>query len=143
MKITLALTLGFSSTVVAQRGSRRVREIRAFHGRLSISILVLQDLIAVTLLAIGGDSAPSPYALGLLVIPLVAPILRKSLEKLSPEPELQLLVGVLIALVLGAQLFKAVGVSGELGALVMGMVFANHPVARTLRTIFGVSASYC
>ena len=132
MKIALALTLGFSSTVVAAKGLEARRELRAFHGRLSISILVLQDLVAVTLLAIGGDSAPSPYALGLLAIPLVAPMLRKSLEKLSPEPELQLLVGVLIALVLGAQLFKAVGVSGELGALVMGMVFANHPVAKGL-----------
>jgi len=130
MKIALALTLGFSSTVVAAKGLEARREIRAFHGRLSISILVLQDLVAVTLLAIGGDSAPSPYALGLLLIPLVAPVLRKGLEKLSPEPELHLLVGVLIALVLGAQLFKAVGVSGELGALVMGMVFANHPVAK-------------
>jgi len=130
MKIALALTLGFSSTVVAAKGLEARREIRAFHGRLSISILVLQDLVAVTLLAIGGDSAPSPYALGLLLIPLVAPVLRKGLEKLSLEPELHLLVGVLIALVLGAQLFKAVGVSGELGALVMGMVFANHPVAK-------------
>ena len=86
--------------------------------------------MAVTLLAVGGDSAPSPFALGLLAIPLMAPLLRKGLEKLSPEPELHLLVGVLLALVLGAQLFKAVGVSGELGALVMGMVFANHPVAK-------------
>jgi predicted Kef-type K+ transport protein len=130
MKIALALTLGFSSTVVAAKGLEARREIRAFHGRLSISILVLQDLVAVTLLAVGGDSAPSPFALGLLAIPLVAPLLRKGLEKLSPEPELHLLVGVLLALVLGAQLFKAVGVSGELGALVMGMVFANHPVAK-------------
>ena len=39
-------------------------------------------------------------------------------------------MGILIALVLGAELFKAVGVSGELGALVMGMVFANHPVSK-------------
>ena len=66
MKIALALTLGFSSTVVAAKGLEARREIRAFHGRLSISILVLQDLVAVTLLAVGGDSAPSPFALGLL-----------------------------------------------------------------------------
>lgn len=98
MKIALALTLGFSSTVVAAKGLEARREIRAFHGRLSISILVLQDLVAVTLLAVGGDSAPSPFALGLLAIPLVAPLLRKGLEKLSPEPELHLLVGVLLAL---------------------------------------------
>ena len=71
MKIALALTLGFSSTVVAAKGLEARRELRAFHGRLSISILVLQDLVAVTLLAIGGDSRP-PYALGLLAIPLVA-----------------------------------------------------------------------
>ena len=132
MKIALALTLGFSSTVVAAKGLEARREIRAFHGRLSISILVLQDLVAVTLLVIGGDSAPSPFALGLLAIPLAAPLLRKGLEKLSPEPELHLLVGVLLALVLGAQLFKVVGVSGELGALVMGMVFANHPIAKEI-----------
>lgn len=130
LKIALAITLGFSSTVVAAKGLEARREIRAFHGRLSISILVLQDLVAVTLLAIGGDASPSPYALLLLLIPLAAPLLRKMLERLSPEPELELLVGLLIALVLGAELFKAVGVSGELGALVMGMVFANHPISK-------------
>lgn len=132
VKIALALTLGFSSTVVAAKALESRREIRAFHGRLSISILVLQDLVAVALLAIGGDQTPSPYALGLLTIPLVAPLLRKMLDRLSPEPELQLLVGILIALVLGASLFEALGVSGELGALVMGMVFANHPVAKSI-----------
>jgi len=132
MKIALAVTLGFSSTVVAAKGLEARREIRAFHGRLSISILVLQDLIAVALMALGGDTQPSPYALGLLLIPVLAPFARHLLGRLSPEPELQLLVGLLIALVLGAELFKAVGVSGELGALVMGMVFANHPASKAI-----------
>ena len=132
MKIALALTLGFSSTVVAAKALEARREIRAFHGRLSISILVLQDLVAVILIAVGGDVKPSPVALGLLLIPFLAPLMRRTLKLLSPEPELQLLVGVLIALVLGAQLFEAVGLSGELGALVMGMVFANHPIAKSM-----------
>lgn len=132
MKVVLAVTLGFSSTVVAGKSLEARREIRAFHGRLSISILVLQDVIAVGLMALGGDAQPSPYALGLLAIPLLAPFARHLLGRLSPEPELQLLVGLLIALVLGAELFKALGVSGELGALVMGMVFAGHPASKTI-----------
>lgn len=132
MKIALAITLGFSSTVVAAKGLEARREIRAFHGRLSISILVLQDLVAVGLMALGGDTQPSPYALGLLALPLLAPLARNLLGRLSPEPELQLLVGLLIALVLGAELFKALGVSGELGALVMGMLFANHSASKAI-----------
>lgn len=132
MKWALAITLGFSSTVVAAKGLEARREIRAFHGRLSISILVLQDLVAVLLLALGGDTQPSPWALLLLAIPLLAPAARWMLDRLSIEPELQLLAGLFIALVLGAELFKALGISGELGALVMGMVFANHPTAKQM-----------
>ncbi len=132
MKWALAITLGFSSTVVAAKGLEARREIRAFHGRLSISILVLQDVVAVGLLALGGDTQPSPWALLLLAIPVIAPVARWMLSRLSLEPELQLLAGLLIALVLGAELFKALGVSGELGALVMGMVFANHPAAKQM-----------
>ncbi|MGA1206405.1 MAG: cation:proton antiporter [Litorivicinaceae bacterium] len=132
VRFGLAMTLGFSSTVVAAKALEARREIRAFHGRLSISILVLQDIAAVALLAVGGGQSPSVWALGLLAIPFAAPVARAILDRLAIDAELELLLGLIVALLLGAAVFKALGVSGELGALVMGMVFSNHRAAKPI-----------
>jgi len=132
VRFALALTLGFSSTVVAAKALEARREIRAFHGRLSISILVLQDIAAVALLAVGAGEAPSIWALGLLAIPLATPLARALLDRLAIDAELELLLGLIVALLLGATVFKALGVSGELGALVMGMVFSNHRASKPI-----------
>jgi predicted Kef-type K+ transport protein len=132
VRFALAMTLGFSSTVVAAKALETRREIRAFHGRLSISILVLQDIAAVALLAVGGNQVPSIWALGLFAIPLATPLARAALDRLAIDAELELLLGLIVALLLGATAFKALGVSGELGALVMGMVFSNHRASKPI-----------
>jgi hypothetical protein len=46
--------------------------------------------------------------------------------------ELQALFGVMVALGLGYALFQAVGISGEVGALVVGVLLARHPQAGDL-----------
>ncbi|MGD8408356.1 MAG: cation:proton antiporter, partial [Thiohalophilus sp.] len=45
--LMIAIALSFSSTVVAAKVLESKRELRAFHGRVAIGILIVQDLIAV------------------------------------------------------------------------------------------------
>jgi glutathione-regulated potassium-efflux system ancillary protein KefC len=46
--------------------------------------------------------------------------------------DLQVLYGAFLALVVGYSLFEAVGVKGDLGALVVGMLLASHPATAGL-----------
>ena len=50
---------------------------------------------------------------------------------LSGHNELLLLFGVLLALA-GGKLFETLGLSGELGAIVLGALLANHPRSEEL-----------
>jgi len=129
--LLVAIALGFSSTVLAAKALEEKRELRAFHGRVAIGILIVQDLVAVAVLSIAGGHAPSPLALGLLVLPFLRPLFFRLLD-LTGHDELLVLLGLLLALVFGAFAFHAVGLSGELGALVMGALFAEHPRAKEL-----------
>ena len=56
------VTLGFSSTVLAAKVLDGNRELRAVHGRVAIGILIVQDVVAVVLLALIAVETPSPYA---------------------------------------------------------------------------------
>lgn len=122
----VATALAFSSTVVAAKVLEGKKELRAFHGRVAIGILVMQDLVAVALLSSAGGTAPSPWALALLGLPLLRPLLFK-LTDISGHDELLVLFGLLMALVVGGAGFEALGLSGELGALLMGAMLADHP----------------
>lgn len=55
----LAIGLAFSSTVMAAKILDARRETRAFHGRLTIGILVMQDVVAVVLLGFMAGEAPA------------------------------------------------------------------------------------
>ena len=50
--VVFAMTLGFSSTVLAAKVLEGNRELRAVHGRVAIGILIVQDIVAVALLAV-------------------------------------------------------------------------------------------
>ena len=120
----LALALGFSSTVMVLKLLEDKRELTAYHGRLAIGILILQDLVAVGLLALYGAKAVSPWALLLLFFPLLRFLLAWLLEK-SGHDELLVLFGLGLAL-LGGEGFRQLGLSPELGALFMGALLADH-----------------
>ncbi len=121
----LAAALSFSSTVVAAKVLESKKELRAFHGRLAIGILIIQDLVAVGLLSAIGNDAPSLWALLLLGLPLLRPLLYRLLD-ITGHGELQILYGLLLALVIGGAGFQFVGLSGELGALLLGAMLADH-----------------
>lgn len=130
--IGLAIAMGFSSTVLASKLLEARRELRAFHGRVAIGILIVQDVVAVGLLALSGAHTPSPFALLLLFLPLANPILNRLLDLVGHE-ELLVLFGAVLALA-GGWLFEYLGLSSEIGALVLGMMLANHQRAQELST---------
>lgn len=136
--LLIAIALSFSSTVVAAKILEEKRELRAFHGRVAIGILIMQDLVAVLLLSTSGDQSPSIYALGLLALPLLRPVFYYIVD-LCGHGELFLLFGLLLALVVGGAGFEALGLSSELGALLMGAMLANHERASELsNTLWGL-----
>lgn len=121
----LAAGLAFSSTVLAAKVLEEKRELGAFHGRVAMGVLILQDLIAVALMVYAGAGQVSPWAIGLIALVFSKPILERIFD-LSGHNELLLLCGVVLALA-GGKLFESVGLSSELGAIVMGALLANHP----------------
>jgi predicted Kef-type K+ transport protein len=127
----LAIALSFSSTVLAAKVLESKRELRAFHGRVAIGILIMQDLIALLVMSLAAGQTPSQWALIVFGLPLLRPLLYKLLDA-SGHDELLVLLGLLLALVVGGLGFEAVGLSSELGALVFGAILANHPRSQEL-----------
>jgi predicted Kef-type K+ transport protein len=129
--LLLATTLGFSSTVLAAKALEEKAELRAFHGRLAIGILIIQDLAALALMAFAGAAAPTPWAFLVLGLPLLRPLVMKMLDW-SGHDELLVLYGLALALVVGGLGFEHLGLSSELGALLLGVLLVGHPKAMEL-----------
>jgi len=127
----ITLAVSFSSTVVAAKVLEEKKELRAFHGRVAIGVLVVQDIVAVAVLAGAGGHVPSPWALLVLALPLLRKPFLIILEWCG-HGELLLLYGLVLALAVGGAGFESVGLSPELGALVMGAVIATHRRATEL-----------
>jgi predicted Kef-type K+ transport protein len=121
----IAIGLSFSSTVLTAKSLEARGELDSYHGRLAIGILILQDVVAVLLLAVAGDGAPSWWALALFALPLLRPLLLRLMYAVGHE-ELLLLYGLLLALGAG-WLFELVGLDSKLGALIAGMLLAGDP----------------
>ena len=124
MILFAGLALSFSSTVVAAKVLESKRELRAFHGRVAIGILIMQDIVAVAFLSIGNGITPSPWAFLLFGLILLRPLFHRLLD-ISGRGELVILYGLLAALVVGGYGFEYVGLSSEFGALILGMI-ASH-----------------
>ena len=72
--LMVGIILSFSSTVVAAKVLESKCELRAFHGRVAIGILIMQDLVAVAILSIGNGVAPSIWAFLLLGLIFLRPL---------------------------------------------------------------------
>lgn len=125
LAIMLGIILSFSSTVVAAKVLESKRELRAFHGRVAIGILIMQDLVAVVILSISNGAAPSPWAFLLLWLLFLRPLFHRLLD-VSGHGELIILYGLIAALVVGGHGFEYFGLSSELGALLLGVMLASH-----------------
>lgn len=126
----LAFALSFSSTVCVIKMLEESGELSTRHGRFSIGILVMQDVIAVVFLVLAEGRVPSLWALLLPGLWFARPLLGKLLT-MSGHGELLVLSGFMLAL--GAhELFYLVNIKGDLGALLFGALFSQHGKASEL-----------
>ena len=128
----VGFALSFASTVFAVQALERTSETQSLTGSLSIGVLVLQDLFAVGFLVATSDGWPSPWAL--LLIPgfvLLRPVASWLLDR-AGHGEILGLLGITLAVAVGAGVFEAVGLKPDLGALVAGLTLSGHPRAGEL-----------
>lgn len=129
--VLVGLALSFSSTVFVVKALEERSGSRALGGRTAIGVLVVQDLVAVAFLAASQGDGPSPWAALLVLLVPGAWLLRRLVAAVGHD-ELLPLLGVVLALVPGYALFEAVGLKGDLGALVLGALLAGHPRAEEM-----------
>jgi predicted Kef-type K+ transport protein len=135
--LVLGFALAFSSTVFAVKVLEEKGDLTAFYGRIAIGILIMQDLFAVLFLSISTGKIPGIWALSVLALPLLRPVLFRLLN-MAGRGELFILCGLFIALGVGAEGFALIGLKPDLGALVVGVLIAGHPRASELsKALFG------
>lgn len=127
----VGFALAFSSTVFVVKVLEDRSDTRSLYGRIAVGILVVQDLAAIVFMSLVGGRAPSPWALLLLLLVPGSWLLFR-LWDLVGHGEMQALFGVLAAIGLGYAAFEAVGIQGDVGALVVGALLARHPQAGEL-----------
>ncbi len=123
--LVVGFALSFSSTVFTVKIFEEKGELGSVHGKISIGVLVLQDIAAVIFLTASTGILPSPWAIALIGLLALPPLFGKLLDRIGHD-ELLPLFGLFTVLVLGAASFKAVGLKPDLGALVMGMLMARQ-----------------
>jgi glutathione-regulated potassium-efflux system ancillary protein KefC len=123
--LILGASLAFSSTVLAIKVLEDNSELTSLHGRDVLSILILQDIVAIALLAFADARQLSFWVLALFLLPLLRPWAHRLLNA-SQGDELKLLLGFSLALAGGLAAEEA-GVSPDIGALLMGVMLSAHP----------------
>ncbi|MDP4949082.1 MAG: cation:proton antiporter [Burkholderiaceae bacterium] len=134
----IAFGLAFSSTVFVVKLLEDRGDVGTLYGQLAIGLLIMQDLVAVVYLAFSEAQYPSLWALSLLALPFVRLFLHKLLNFVG-HGELLILTGLALATIVGYSYFHAIGIKGDLGALVLGALLANHPKSSELaQSLYGL-----
>ena len=134
--LLIGFALSFSSTVFAVKILDGIGAAGTRHARVSIGVLIIQDIAAVAFVAVTAGKLPSVWALGLLLLIPFRHVLHYILAR-TGHGELLVLFGIVLAIG-GADLFELVEMKGDLGALIAGMLLANHPKANELaKTLLG------
>jgi Kef-type K+ transport system membrane component KefB len=135
----LAVAVALSSTVIIVKVLYERRELDTFAGRITLGVLVLQDLFAILFLAVQPTLDNFSWwrllpSLGQVVVLLSVGFLasRYALPRVfalvARQPEL-LLVGALAWCFAMAELGRYLGLSREMGALVAGVAISTFPYA--------------
>ena len=134
--VYLGIVLAFSSTVIVVKILSDKKEMDTLHGRISLGILIVQDLVAaialmlVPLLTNNGNiiSIISRFGFAVLLIVVIFLfshfVLNRFMNYLAKSQETLFLFGIAWALVL-ATIFYKQGFSLEIGALIAGMSLAS------------------
>ncbi|MFT3662446.1 MAG: cation:proton antiporter [Gordonia sp. (in: high G+C Gram-positive bacteria)] len=134
--LLLAFALSFSSTVFVVKVLEERGETNSLYGRVAIGILVMQDIVAVVFLTATGGHLPSWWAFSLVLLWPLTLVMRRIWSRLG-HGEMQALFGITMALVAGYAWFSVVGLKGDLGALIVGVLLASHPASSELaRSLF-------
>ena len=126
----IAFALSFSSTIFAVKILEDRGEMKTRHGQVAIGILIIQDIIAVVFITLATDKTISLWALTLLGLPLLRPLLNTFMER-SGHGEVLVLFGIFVAIG-GGELFELVGMKADLGALVVGIMLSGQPKSAEL-----------
>ena len=128
--LLIGFAVSFSSTVFAVKILDELGATNARHGQIAIGLLVVQDIAAVLFIAASMGKLPTPWALALIGLIPLRFLIYRILDKVG-HGELLILFGIALALV-GADIFELVGIKADVGALVFGMLLANHTKAGEL-----------
>ena len=121
----VAFALSFSSTVCVIKILEDNSELKTRHSDLAISVLIIQDLIAVLFLFSATGKVPSVWSGLLLLLIFCRPVIDAIYKRVG-HGELVPLSGIVLAFG-GAALFEALDLKGDLGALAAGMLLAGLP----------------
>lgn len=128
--LLVAFALSFSSTVFAVKVFDDRGESASLYAQIAIGVLIIQDLAAVIYLALSTGDLPQIWALLLLLLIPLQPLLGRLLKE-SGHGELLILYGIALAFG-GYALFDVVGIKGDLGALLLGVLLAGSSKATEL-----------
>lgn len=129
----VAFALSFSSTVFAVKAFEERGDSAAIHAKVSIGILIVQDIFAILFLTVSSGKIPSAWAALLLALPLLRPAFMWIMSRCG-HGELLVLVGVLFTLG-AANLFEMVGLKPDLGPLIFGVLVGGHAKSDELSKI--------
>jgi Kef-type K+ transport system membrane component KefB/Trk K+ transport system NAD-binding subunit len=134
--VYIGIALAFSSTIIVMKILSDKRNIDSLYGKISIGILIVQDLVAIFVLMLmssltGGNVSDSSIfgtlisggALILVLFSLGYFILPYFVKKIAESQELLFLFSICWCFVIAA-LFNYFGFSIEIGALLAGMVLS-------------------
>lgn len=128
----VGFAFSFCSTVFAVKALEERNETTSLQGRIAIGILVVQDIFAVVFLTVAVDTPPSLWAIPVVLAVIAArPVYAWFIDR-SGHGELLLLLGLALAVGVGAETFDQVGLKPDLGALVVGLTLAGLPRAPEL-----------
>ena len=136
--LTISFALTFSSTVFVVKALEVSGNSGARYGQIAIGVLIIQDLAAVLYLALSEAKSPSVLAPLLLIMLIPGRHLAGRILSSIGHGELQVLFGLIMAIG-GAGLFEVVDLKGDLGALLFGVLLANHSKSEELaRALFSL-----
>lgn len=134
----VGFAFSFSSTVFAVKALEERSEAASLQGGIAVGILIVQDIFAVAFLTVAVDTRPSLWALPVIVAVVAARPLYGWLLDRTGHGELFILLGLVLAIGVGAEAFEQVGLKPDLGALVIGLTLASHRRAPELaETLLG------
>jgi len=135
--VYIALIIAFSSTMVVVKLLSDKRELDTLHGRISMGILLTEDLIAIFALTV--LTTVNNFEINTLIFSLVKGIdlvifvylvskffLNSIFKSIAKNPELLFLSSLTICFAL-AMAFNLAGFSMTVGAFVAGVALANLP----------------